>query len=488
MERRSESVVGKTTERSWGQIVFQNFSATMVSSVVDSALRFLAYGYLARQLGPEMFGINSFMYTTTFFFGSFSDFGLRILGAREIAAHPDRAEEQVSATLSLKIVFMVAAYALMQVFVFLTRGSTQVRTLALIYGLSLFGFNTADWILMGLEQMHYLGIAKIIHGVGVFTLALILVRGPEDLLLVGLIESFTFLLAGLFLLYVASRKVRIYLSFRFSAWKTLLREAFPLGVSLVMTRFGSSLPVLALGLLSSDYEVGIYRAVSLLPSFVESANTLLAEAMLPTLSRIYVQSEKHFVKIVTWTQKYLSVGGVLFSILGILLAEPILPLVFGEEFLSGLDAFQVLMLNSAVIFSYMCLRRLLPAHRAQQQYAAVMTVRTGGLLILSMILSRRGSTAQAWAVLVAEVCALGLSVAFFQKQFPASRLPWVFLKIAISGGVMTLIIWLLNGSLLAALSIGLAVYALMLLCFGAISIDDFGVLKLNKSVFQRIER
>jgi O-antigen/teichoic acid export membrane protein len=455
----------------------------MVAGVLDAGLRFLGYGYLAKQLGPEAFGINSFMYTTTFLFGSLSDFGLRILGAREIASHPDKIEEQVSVTLSLKLALMVTAYMLMQVFVWLTRDSAQVRWLAAIYGLSLFGFNAADWILMGLEQMHYLGIARILNGVGVFALIVALVQGPEDLLLVGGIESFTFLLAGWFLLFVASRKVRIRLSFQIAEWKALLRETFPLGISLVMIRFGTSLPVFALALLSSDYEVGIYKAVGLLPGFLRRSTTMLSDVLLPTLSRIYAESEQYFARIMTWIQKYLAIGGILLSVLGIVLVGPLLVRVYGEEFRVGLGTFRILMIVSALVFSGQCLRRLLPACRAQRQYAFVMTFRTVALLILSLILARWGGEAEAWALLLTESGVLVLSIWFFQKQFPSTRIPATLFKVMIAGGAFVLVLWLLRANLFIAILVGVIVYGLMLVAFRVVSFADIKFIELKELTF-----
>ena len=109
----------------WLLTIARNFSVTMFSSVMDSVLRFIAYGYLAKRLGPEAFGINAYMYATMLFFGSLADFGLRIFGAREIAAHPDEVEKKVSTILSLKLVFMMTAFVVMQIFVVLTRNTGQ---------------------------------------------------------------------------------------------------------------------------------------------------------------------------------------------------------------------------------------------------------------------------------------------------------------------------------------------------------------------------
>lgn len=476
----SETTNDQAAGSPWVGIIARNFSATMFCSALDSALRFFAYGYLARQLGPEVFGINSFMYATTLFFGSLSDFGLRILGAREIASRRAETEELVGRILSLKLVFVIAAYVLMQVFVFLTRDSAEVRWLGLIYGVSLLGFNTVDWVLMGLEQMHYLGMSRIINGVGVFVLVLTLVHGPEDLLLVGGIESLTFLLAEGYLLSVALRRVRIRLSFEFGEWRTLLREALPLGVSIMMMRFGNTLPVLALGLLSSDYQVGVYKAVGLLPSFLEHSNMILGDALLPTLSRIYAESARRFAAILSWVQKHLAVGGILLSALTGLVVGPFLPRVLGEEFRAGLGTFQVLMVVSAVAFSNLVLRKLLSACRAQREYAVVMTARTGALLLLSLFLARRGSVGEAWAVVLAECCALVLSTYFFQRLFPASRLHRALLKVAFSAGLAALVVWLLRGGLSIAVAAGVVVYGLMLLLLRVVSLSDLEHLKLGR--------
>jgi O-antigen/teichoic acid export membrane protein len=467
-----QAVAKREDHRPWLQIVVQNFSATMTSSVADSVLRFVAYGYLARQLGPEVFGVNSFMYTTTVFFGSLSDFGLRILAARDIASHPERMERQVGTILALKLALATLTYGLMLLFVVLTREAAEVRWLAAIYGLSLFAFNMGDWILIGLEQMHYLGVARIINGVGVFALVFALVRGPQDLLLVGAIESLTFLLASGYLLYVASTKVRIRLIFQLSEWWVLLREAFPLGISMIMIRLSHTLPVLSLGLLASDRAAGIYKAVSLLPTFAEQSNMLLGDALFPTFSRIYAQSAQRFSRLVSLVQKYLAITGVFVSALGILIVGPLLISVFGKEFQEGLSTFSVLMVVSAVSFSNLIVRKLLPACHAQRRYAIIMTSRTGILLVLSLLLARRGSYGQAWAVLGAEFTALGLSLAFFRAQFHESPLLSSLLRVGVSAAAFALTAWGLRSNAILAMLAGSSVYALVLLLSRTLSRED----------------
>jgi O-antigen/teichoic acid export membrane protein len=457
----------------WLLTIARNFSITMLSSVMDSVLRFIAYGYLAKRLGPKAFGVNAYMYTTMLFFGSLADFGLRIFGAREIAAHPDEVEKKVSHILSLKFVFMISAFVMMQVFVVSTRSTEQEIWLGFIYGLGLFGLSTADWILIGLEQMHYTGIARLINGIGVFVLTLIFIQGPQDLLLVGAIESFTFLLAGSCLFYLASRKIKIRLTFQLSAWKKVIRGAFPLGISLLLVRLGSSLPILALGLFSSDYEVGIYKAVSLIPSFFDRFNMVLGDALLPTLSRIYAKSRQRFANIMVWIQKYLSITGVLLSIVVALGMTPFLSKIFGEEFQAGLSVFRVLMFSSAISFSNLTLRKLFSACHAQRRYAHTMAFRTGVLFVLSLFFARYGGKAESLAVLIAEGCALMASIFFFQEQFPSSHLAHNAIKIAVSAGTSLILFWLLKGySWLLAISISMFIYGLMLIFFKVVSLKD----------------
>jgi len=166
----------------WWRIVARNLSSMVIATVLDSGLRFVAYGIAAQRLGPEAFGLNAWMYSAAFFFGGIADFGLQTLGVREIATHRDNIAITVSRILSLKIILTLLSFLMMVLFVFVTQTTTQARWLGLIYCFSLFGISTFAWILIGLEEMHYPAIAKIANGAGVFVLVLLLIHSSEDLI------------------------------------------------------------------------------------------------------------------------------------------------------------------------------------------------------------------------------------------------------------------------------------------------------------------
>jgi O-antigen/teichoic acid export membrane protein len=168
-------------------------------------------------------------------------------------------------------------------------------------------------------------------------------------------------------------------------------------------------------------------------------------------------------------QKYLGTIGVLFAAVGITVLGPLLISVFGPDFQEGLKTFRVLMLVAALVSSNLILRKLLPAGHAENEYAVVMTARTTLLLVLCLLLTRRGSEGAAWAVLIAEASTVMLSIYLFRTRFAPNPVLRYTLQVFAAGAVLALTIWLLQSHMVAGLLAGAGLYAAVLLAVRAIT-------------------
>ena len=80
------------------------------SNVASNLLSAALFIYLARILGPESFGLLSYIFTLVFFLANFVDLGLSTYGMREVAKDKSRVSEYVSGIVSFRLVIAVIMF------------------------------------------------------------------------------------------------------------------------------------------------------------------------------------------------------------------------------------------------------------------------------------------------------------------------------------------------------------------------------------------
>jgi len=120
--------------------------------------------YIIQKVGPEKFGILSFIQAFIYYFFIIVDYGIEISGVRKIAKARDSGEEinlLFNTFMLLRMLLMVACFILLIFFMWLI---PEIRTYYLIYLFS-FGIIPAQilmttWFYTGMEEIQYLNYIK----------------------------------------------------------------------------------------------------------------------------------------------------------------------------------------------------------------------------------------------------------------------------------------------------------------------------------------
>jgi O-antigen/teichoic acid export membrane protein len=274
----------------------------------------------------------------------FVDFGSSPFGAREVAREPARLPALLSDIVRLRFSLATIAYALLAGALLLAVPPGPVRTLLLIYGLTLFavpGF--VQWVFQGHDKMQWVALGSMIRwtlfAAGVF----VAVRGAEHLWRVGLVEAAAVLGFVAFNLYIlktrfpGARPARDRGSLGAS-----FREALPIGLSELTWAATWYFATVLVGILLAGQQVGwfgaAHRPVMTLHTFV----WLYFYNLLPSMARCTgapLDALRGLVRgslrVTAWTSLFGALVGTLF-------AEPIITLVFGAQYAPSVDVFRIL--------------------------------------------------------------------------------------------------------------------------------------------------
>jgi len=317
----------------WPRLL-RNAGWLLTGSAGRSVLGFLAGIYLARILGPDMFGQVGYAMAVLTYFILITDGGLQALGTREVAAGQGSTPELAGRVLVIRGVLTALSLLVILFGATFMTPNESTASLLLVFSFALLplAVNLA-WVFRGHEQMRMVGISEMIQ-VGVYLgLLLLLVRGPGQLLL---IPVFFVVSHGLASLVVWAGQARRWgwpkIAFRGGGHLSMLGVSLPVVVNLFLHQVCFSFDTLMLGFIRGDREVGLYNAVFRIVISLISVISVLMEAIFPTFSRLFVVGRDALRRVM---EKALTITVILALPVGVggtVLSRPLILALYGQEF------------------------------------------------------------------------------------------------------------------------------------------------------------
>ncbi|MEP6601689.1 MAG: oligosaccharide flippase family protein, partial [Nitrospirota bacterium] len=250
------------------QRVAKNTAWMLVAGGVGAVLQMLAVLLAARGLSLSDFGTFNYLLSFATVFQFLADFGLTNILVREVARHPEDVGRLLASAKGLMWALFFCSTALLLGTVLLINIPAQMQAQSFVMGiasLTLLQAISYSAVLRAIEAMEFNAIAFTLHKgffAGFVGLSLVFHLG-----LWGVVVSH--LAASLFFWFfnwriVSWRVVRVSPRIDFALWKSMLKEAIPLGSGLVLRQFAWQADVLilmwlvdasALGLFSGPYRL-----------------------------------------------------------------------------------------------------------------------------------------------------------------------------------------------------------------------------------------
>lgn len=462
-----------------GRTIFKNFVSLTFSNAVSKAAGLLTVVYLARVLGPEDFGSMNFALALVSYFAILAHLGLGTVGIRELAQRREGHGAYVNGIISLRLLLGPAAFLLLTAFAFLMPQAPALKWLTVFYGLTMFTSNVVnyDWVFQGIEKMEYLGAAAVIQGLVYMGSILLVVRGSADLPLIPFL-LFAAQLASAAFLYFAYRRLEPGYAFSFAP--ALSREVFtqtlPVAAWSVMTIVILNAGVTILGFARGTQEVGYFSAAYKVIWILVEILVAYAGAVFPSIARHYLQDPPTFRRILDSTLKWMAVVSYPAMTGLIMLAGPVVNLIYGDKFAEAVLLLKLLAVLPYLIFmSNIYSLTLLAAHK-QTKNLWISCFQAGFTVLLGLLLiPPYGAPGLAAAALLSY--GVTNAVYYFHCRLLHQASLTRSLRPLAASLLMALTLAAMPGrNLFLLVAIGAVVYTAALLLLGGVSRDDLQLL------------
>jgi O-antigen/teichoic acid export membrane protein len=414
-----------------------------VTSTVFIAL--LSIRLITGYLGQEGFGEYATVLAFFAFFGAIGDLGLATITAREIAK-PNVDEAAFFgkvATLRIvsSLVIIVGAPLLLWLFHYApqVKGGIAIVTVALLFA----QFST---LLNGIFQkrlaMDRVAMVEFMGKILQFSLLYLVVKFDLGFLaIIGAVLATMFFNASV-ALFLSWRLVQFRFSWDYAFWKTFMHDAWPLGLTAIITFAYFKLDTIILSLLQPAAHVGIYNVAYKIMENLIFFPAMLVGLILPLLSRAHQTDQRDFRGIADKTAKVFIII-VLPVIIGTLFLAPgIVAVVSGSGFEVSANVLRILIFSLAGIFFGHYFNMLILIGNAQKKLLKALAIIALLNVSLNVFLIREYSyfgaavssaVTEAVVVIVSGFIAYR-SLGFFPKP---DRLARIFLSAGAMAAVLT---------------------------------------------------
>ena len=465
------------------QTITKNAGVLYIARIITLSLSLIFTIYIARYLGDVDFGKYSFAVAFTALFGIFIHLGLDILITRDVSRDKSKASKYLGNISIIRVLSSIIIFILIIITINLMNYPSDTITIVYIFGLYVIFTSFANIFkstFCAFEKMEYQAIIEIIERIIIVSLGMFVLFSGY-----GLIEmASVFLLGGifdvLFSFMICNKKfVKPKFEIDLNFWRQSIKEAYPFLLALTFVMIYFRIDTIMLSVMKGDAVVGWYSAAYTLVIGLGIISGPLLSAVFPVMSRFFNSSKKALQMIYEKLFRYLFMVGLPIAIGTTLLADKIILLVYGEQYLNSIIALQILIWAQLFVFLNNTTGNVLNSINEQKMNMKIVAIGAATNVILNLILIPNFSYIGAGiATVITEFFAAFAGVIYISKKGYVLRLSKDITKIVIASIIMGLFIFnFCNMNLFFIILLSIIIYLGVLCLIGGIVKEDMKMIK-----------
>jgi O-antigen/teichoic acid export membrane protein len=380
-----------------GRTIAKNATVMMISQLVTWGLTILLTIFLPRYLGAAALGQFHLANSIWAILAIAVTFGMDILLTKEIARDSSKTGRLFGTTVILRLLLYAVALALLAGY--LRLAGYPADTVAVIY---IIGIGNLIWqfigacqaVLQGLERMEYISLGLIVGKLFNTVASIILLLMGYGVLVIAAVTIGSALLNLVIQLFSMRRlhsgqyhwHVTDLLRFDRQLAASMLRASLPYLFSGIFLVVYMQIDVVIISLLVNEETVGWYGAADHLFGTFLFIPAVFMKAVFPALSRLYTNDPDALPRLMQRSFNLLLLLSVPIGLGLLVLANPIVLLLFGRDFAGSGPVLAIFGLVLILTYQNILLGKFLISIDRQNAWTAVMAIATVATLPLDLIL------------------------------------------------------------------------------------------------------
>lgn len=334
--------------------VAYNTVMQFTGKIISTIIGVIIIGLITRHLGQAGYGQYATALAFIQFFAVIVDLGLYLTLMQELSDPTVNEKKAVSNIFTIKLITSFIFFALAPLIVLLFPYATIVKQGVVLMSISFFLFTLAQ-VLVALFQKN-LRMDKVIGtevlGRFAFLITVVLAIIFEKGLLYIILGNVIFNIIYFILIFaMAKNYTKFNFAFDFIYWKKIWHRAWPIALTSLLTLVYFKADTLILAIFRSEGEVGIYAATYKVLEIIGTFPHMFLGLVLPVLTTAYIAKNiDRFKRIYQKVFDFFLMIATPLIVGTMLLANRIMVLIAGEEFLASGIVLKILIWATAIIF------------------------------------------------------------------------------------------------------------------------------------------
>ena len=311
--------------------------------------------WVARYLGPEQFGLFSYVLAFTAIFGGIAKLGLDGIMVRELVNHPEKRDTYLGTAFWLKIIGAFIVMGLLVAILPFTGNdaTTNLFIFIIAAGLVFQSFEVVEFYFQSQVLAKLVSICKVIQLALSSIIRIYLVLTEAELFWFVLVTAFDplSLAVSYFIAYKLRKSPAFYKHFDLSIAKRLLKDSWPLIFSAIVVMIYMRIDQIMIKEMLGEYEVGIYSAAVRLSEAFYFIPMLITASLFPAILNAKNQSEELYKQRLQRLYTFMVWFAIAIALPMTFISDWVIYLLFGQAYQ---EAGQVLIIHIwAAIFVFL---------------------------------------------------------------------------------------------------------------------------------------
>lgn len=325
----------------------KNFIYNLAYQILVMVLPLITTPYIARVIGPEGVGVQSYTYSVANYFVLFAVLGINNHGNRSIAMvrnDKEKLSRTFSSIYSVQFIMSIIMIVLYLMYVlFFIKDNKIIYIIQSIYILS--ALLDINWFFFGMEQFKLTVVRNAIVKLASVGSIFIIVKSAEDLYLYSLILALGSLVSQIVLWMYLKKYIRLV--------KVTKEEIIPqikpiliLFIPAIAISIYKIMDKIMLGSMTNMIEVGLFENTEKIINIPLGVISALGTVMLPKMSNIYAngneESGKKYIGLSINFIVFISFGAI-FGLIGV--SPVLIPIFLGYKFINCVNIVSIMSIS-----------------------------------------------------------------------------------------------------------------------------------------------